>query len=157
MKRNPGNEVTALFFHGFGGENDCPDYSVQNDGHTEDVKCSWKNNCYIIFGQKDDLQRKYSVHEKIIVLKESKKNTLQYRYFECKQDIKTDICNYFFWYFVFYYDFIKLQNRLKICSSRSWKNDCSKVREKNTLQYRNFECKKGIKTHICNLFFIFCL
>ena len=40
MKRDPGNEVTALFFHGFVGENDCPDYSVQNDGHTEDVKCS---------------------------------------------------------------------------------------------------------------------
>ena len=40
MKRDPGNEVTALFFHVFVGENDCPDYSVQNDGHTEDVKCS---------------------------------------------------------------------------------------------------------------------
>ena len=40
MKRDPGNEVTALFFQGFGGENDCPDYSVQNDGHTEEVKCS---------------------------------------------------------------------------------------------------------------------
>ena len=71
MKRDPGNEVTALFFQGFGGENDCPDYSVQNDGHTEEVKCSWKNNCLDYFRTKR--RSSEEVTKKIIVQKKSNK------------------------------------------------------------------------------------
>ena len=69
MKRDPGNEVTALFFQGFGGENDCPDYSVQNDGHTEEVKCSWKNNCLDYFRTKRPSSEEVTCSRKKLLFK----------------------------------------------------------------------------------------